>query len=90
VRNYLCVLRDSINRCRCKKEKSASVIEDHGLIVLINAFLGGAGNLVGVTDPRSHSHLVCLVIATIYTHLSIQYDGERGFHGKLKNVLQLR
>ena len=55
VRNYPCVLRDSINRCMWKKEKSASVIEDYGLIVLISAFLGIAGNLVNATDPPSHS-----------------------------------
>ena len=55
VRNCPCVLRDSINRCRWKKEKSESVIEDYGLIVLISAFLGIAGNLVNATDPGSHS-----------------------------------
>ena len=90
MRNYPCNLRDSINRCRCKKEKSALVTEDHGLIGLISASIGGAGNLVGATDPRSHNHLVYLVIVTIYTHRSIQYDEGREFHDELKNVPQLR
>ena len=50
-----------------------NIVEDHGLIVLISAFLDdNARNLVNATDPRSHSRLVCRVIATVYTQLSSQ------------------